>query len=147
MALLSGFYDRLLDGALPSCIAMCCMTFATFGPNSTIYTLPAELFPAHFRCTCNGLCGAFGKLGAIVGATGFLYASQTPTASPAGIGLQRALGILAATNFIGPVLTVGGIVCCLLRWDARHIPLTIGESDSDARYSGWRRAALQILLE
>ena len=107
MALLSGFYIALLNGALPSFIAMYVFTFfvANFGPNSTTFIIPSELFPAHFRCTCNGLCAAFGKLGAIVGSAGFLYASQLPTANPPGVGLQPALGILAGTSFMGLALT------------------------------------------
>lgn len=107
MALLSGFYAALLAGAVPSFIAMYVLTFfvANFGPNATTYILPAELFPARLRCTCHGFCAALGKLGAVVGATGFLYASQPPSASPPGIGLQPALGILAATNFLGLVVS------------------------------------------
>ncbi len=108
MALMSGFYVALLNGAVPSFIAMYVLTFfvANFGPNSTTFIVPAELFPANLRCACHGFCAAMGKLGALVGATGFLYASQPPTARPPGIGLQPALGVLAATNFLGLALTV-----------------------------------------
>jgi len=51
--------------------------FANFGPNSTTFVVPAEIFPARLRSTCHGISAAAGKAGAIVGAYGFLYASQS----------------------------------------------------------------------
>ncbi|XP_068640095.1 low affinity inorganic phosphate transporter 8-like [Aristolochia californica] len=39
--------------------------FANFGPNSTTFIVPAELFPARFRSTCHGISAAAGKAGAI----------------------------------------------------------------------------------
>ncbi|KAG6475013.1 inorganic phosphate transporter 1-1-like [Zingiber officinale] len=81
--------------------------FANFGPNSTTFIVPAEIFPARLRSTCHGISAACGKLGAIVGSIGFLYASQSPHASErdpgysAGFGVRKALIMLAATNFVG----------------------------------------------
>ncbi|CAN8292187.1 unnamed protein product [Cochlearia groenlandica] len=51
--------------------------FCNFGPNTTTFIVPAELFPARFRSTCHGISGAAGKLGAIVGTVGFLWATKT----------------------------------------------------------------------
>jgi len=53
-----------------------CFFFANFGPNSTTFIYPAELFPTEWRSTGHGFCAAMGKLGAIIGAFGFLYAAQ-----------------------------------------------------------------------
>ena len=50
--------------------------FANFGPNTTTFIVPAELFPARFRSTCHGISGAIGKVGAIIGSVGFLWASH-----------------------------------------------------------------------
>nr|VDD00362.1 unnamed protein product [Brassica rapa] len=50
--------------------------FSNFGPNTTTFIIPAELFPARFRSTCHGISGAAGKFGAIVGTVGFLWATQ-----------------------------------------------------------------------
>ncbi|GLT35277.1 hypothetical protein SLA2020_097440 [Shorea laevis] len=50
--------------------------FANFGPNTTTFIVPAELFPARFRSTCHGISGAMGKVGAIIGTIGFLWASK-----------------------------------------------------------------------
>ncbi|KAM5564181.1 putative inorganic phosphate transporter 1-2 [Rosa sericea] len=85
--------------------------FANFGPNSTTFVVPAEIFPARFRSTCHGISAAFGKAGAIVGAFGFLYASQnqdkakTDAGFPAGIGMKNSLLVLAVINIIGLLFT------------------------------------------
>ena len=50
--------------------------FANFGPNTTTFIVPAELFPARFRSTCHGISGAIGKVGAIIGSVGFFWASN-----------------------------------------------------------------------
>ncbi|KAF2559721.1 hypothetical protein F2Q68_00014279 [Brassica cretica] len=50
--------------------------FCNFGPNTTTFIIPAELFPARFRSTCHVISGAAGKLGAIVGTVGFLWATK-----------------------------------------------------------------------
>ncbi|KAG1354926.1 inorganic phosphate transporter 1-4 [Cocos nucifera] len=81
--------------------------FANFGPNSTTFIVPAEVFPARLRSTCHGISAASGKAGAIVGAFGFLYAAQSKDPAkrekgyPAGIGVRNALFVLVATNFLG----------------------------------------------
>ncbi|PKA59204.1 putative inorganic phosphate transporter 1-4 [Apostasia shenzhenica] len=81
--------------------------FANFGPNSTTFIVPAEIFPARLRSTCHGISAAAGKAGAIVGAFGFLYASQDkdPTKRdkgyPAGIGIRNSLFVLAACCVLG----------------------------------------------
>ncbi|XP_020084604.1 probable inorganic phosphate transporter 1-3 [Ananas comosus] len=81
--------------------------FANFGPNATTFIVPAEVFPARLRSTCHGISAAAGKAGAIVGAFGFLYASQGKALAerdrgyPAGIGIRNTLFVLAASNFLG----------------------------------------------
>ncbi|KAL6623519.1 hypothetical protein ACP70R_033398 [Stipagrostis hirtigluma subsp. patula] len=47
--------------------------FANFGPNTTTFIIPAEIFPARLRSTCHGISTAVGKIGAIIGVFGFLY--------------------------------------------------------------------------
>ncbi|XP_012837622.1 PREDICTED: probable inorganic phosphate transporter 1-8 [Erythranthe guttata] len=80
--------------------------FANFGPNSTTFIVPAEIFPARLRSTCHGISAAAGKAGAIVGAFGFLYASQnqdkckTDAGYPAGIGIRNSLFILSGINVL-----------------------------------------------
>lgn len=85
--------------------------FANFGPNSTTFVVPAEIFPARFRSTCHGISAAAGKAGAIIGAFGFLYASQNQDKSkadagfPAGIGMRNSLMVLGVINVIGLLFT------------------------------------------
>jgi len=86
--------------------------FANFGPNSTTFIVPAEVFPARLRSTCHGISAAAGKAGAIIGAFGFLYASQGKTPEtrdrgyPKGIGMRNSLFVLASTNLIGTVMSL-----------------------------------------
>jgi PHS family inorganic phosphate transporter-like MFS transporter len=81
--------------------------FANFGPNSTTFIVPAEIFPARLRSTCHGISAAAGKAGAIVGAFGFLYAAQSSHAKetdagyPTGIGIKNALLLLAVICALG----------------------------------------------
>jgi PHS family inorganic phosphate transporter-like MFS transporter len=85
--------------------------FANFGPNATTFVVPAEIFPARLRSTCHGISAASGKLGAIVGAFGFLYLAQNQDKSkaeagyPAGIGVKNSLIVLGVINFLGLLFT------------------------------------------
>ncbi|KAM1234507.1 hypothetical protein FF1_004053 [Malus domestica] len=85
--------------------------FANFGPNATTFVVPAEIFPARFRSTCHGISAASGKLGAIVGAFGFLYLAQNQDKAkadagyPAGIGIKNSLIALGVVNFLGILFT------------------------------------------
>jgi MFS transporter, PHS family, inorganic phosphate transporter len=62
--------------------------FANFGPNSTTFVLPAELFPTRVRSTCHAISAASGKAGAIVAA----YGVQS---------LKKALILLSIANMLG----------------------------------------------
>ncbi|MBA0733180.1 hypothetical protein Gogos_017217 [Gossypium gossypioides] len=85
--------------------------FANFGPNATTFVVPAEIFPARLRSTCHGISAASGKLGAIVGAFGFLYLAQNQDKAkadagyPAGIGVKNSLIVLGVVNALGFLFT------------------------------------------
>ncbi|CAJ1939672.1 unnamed protein product [Sphenostylis stenocarpa] len=81
--------------------------FANFGPNTTTFIVPAELFPARFRSTCHGISGAFGKVGAIIGSVGFLWASHNKEQDGyrKGIGMQVCLIILGGVCLLGMLIT------------------------------------------
>ncbi|KAJ8749661.1 hypothetical protein K2173_026310 [Erythroxylum novogranatense] len=85
--------------------------FANFGPNATTFVVPAEIFPARLRSTCHGISAAAGKLGAIVGAFGFLYLAQNKDKAkadagyPAGIGVKNSLIVLGVVNLLGLLFT------------------------------------------
>ncbi|XP_038972627.1 low affinity inorganic phosphate transporter 4-like [Phoenix dactylifera] len=71
--------------------------FANFGPNSTTFVLPAELFPTRVRSTCHALSAAAGKAGAIVAAFGV----QSFTLDEKSSQIKGALIVLAFTNMLG----------------------------------------------
>ena len=72
--------------------------FANFGPNSTTFIVPAEVFHTRFRGTLHGISAAMGKLGAIIGVFGFgeLQLDKGP---------RPTLIALAVVNFIGMLFT------------------------------------------
>ncbi|XP_047044271.1 putative inorganic phosphate transporter 1-13 [Lolium rigidum] len=71
--------------------------FANFGPNSTTFILPTEIFPTRLRSTCNGISAAGGKCGAIIGVLWFQY-SQT--------SIRSSLLLLAGCNLVGIMFTL-----------------------------------------
>ncbi|KAM5573963.1 hypothetical protein ABKV19_013471 [Rosa sericea] len=80
--------------------------FANFGPNTTTFIVPAELFPARFRSTCHGISGASGKVGALIGSIGFLWTAHGQNEeeikrSLIGLGVVCILG-LVVTYFFTP---------------------------------------------
>ncbi|MCL7045914.1 hypothetical protein MKW94_008185 [Papaver nudicaule] len=107
--------------------------FANFGPNSTTFIVPAEIFPARLRSTCHGISAAAGKAGAIIGAFGFLYAAQnqdpkkTDHGYPAGIGVKNSLIMLGVINFIGMLFTF-----LVPEPNGRSLEELSGENDGDA---------------
>ncbi|CAM6089163.1 unnamed protein product [Calypogeia fissa] len=108
-------YDTLINGERKNInifLVLYSFTFffANFGPNSTTFIIPAELFPARLRATCHGISAGAGKMGALVGAFGFLYASQSKYISesspyPTGIGLKNSLYIMGAVSFVAAGFT------------------------------------------
>ncbi|KAI3879560.1 hypothetical protein MKX03_005698 [Papaver bracteatum] len=107
-----GFFFMTVENRI-GFIIMYALTFffANFGPNSTTFVVPAEIFPARLRSTCHGISAAAGKAGAIIGAFGFLYAAQsqdsanTDAGYPPGIGIKNSLIVLGCINFLGMLFT------------------------------------------
>jgi PHS family inorganic phosphate transporter-like MFS transporter len=81
--------------------------FANFGPNTTTFIVPAELFPARFRSTCHGISGAIGKVGAIIGSVGFFWASNGGEEDSylSAIKMTVSFIILAVVCLLGMVVT------------------------------------------
>lgn len=73
--------------------------FAEFGPNTTTFVYPAEIFPVRVRTTCYGIAAAAGKLGAFAG-------TYALTALLPQIGLGRTSAIVAACAVLGAIVTV-----------------------------------------
>ncbi|GLE02932.1 hypothetical protein PINS_up022387 [Pythium insidiosum] len=45
--------------------------FSNFGPNTSTFVMPTEMFPTPIRSTCHGFSAACGKAGAAIGSFGF----------------------------------------------------------------------------
>ncbi|VAH98651.1 unnamed protein product [Triticum turgidum subsp. durum] len=71
--------------------------FANFGPNSTTFILPTEIFPTRLRSTCNGISAAGGKCGAIIGVLWFQYSHAS---------IRSSLLLLAGCNLVGVMFTL-----------------------------------------
>jgi MFS family permease len=72
--------------------------FIEFGPNTTTFVIPSEVFPTRLRTTGHGIAAGVGKLGAFVGA--FLVPHLQTT-----IGLRGMLGVAAGASGLGLLLT------------------------------------------
>jgi PHS family inorganic phosphate transporter-like MFS transporter len=82
--------------------------FHNFGPNTTTFIVPAELFPARFRTTCHGISGAAGKVGAVIGSVGIYGAIQVDrkeNGGPNAVRMTVVLVILAGVCVMGAVVT------------------------------------------
>lgn len=72
----TGFgFDKLnaTDSAKKAFVFLYCLAnfFQNFGPNTTTFVIPGEVFPTRYRSTAHGISAASGKLGAIVAQVGF----------------------------------------------------------------------------
>eukprot|EP01112_Ceratiomyxa_fruticulosa_P016915 TRINITY_DN5180_c0_g3_i1.p2 TRINITY_DN5180_c0_g3~~TRINITY_DN5180_c0_g3_i1.p2 ORF type:complete len:216 (+),score=28.33 TRINITY_DN5180_c0_g3_i1:735-1382(+) len=72
--------------------------FFNFGPNSTTFIVPSEVFPTRYRSTSYGICAASGKIGAIISSYTLGYGLNHA-------GIQSVIGSLSAVMFLGFVCT------------------------------------------
>ena len=73
--------------------------FSEFGPNTTTFVYPAEIFPVQVRTTCHGIAAAAGKIGAFVG-------TYALTALLPAIGLAQTSSIVVGVSLLGLLVTV-----------------------------------------
>jgi MFS transporter, PHS family, inorganic phosphate transporter len=73
--------------------------FAEFGPNTTTFVYPSEIFPVRVRTTTHGIAAAAGKIGAFIG-------TYALTALLPAIGLSRTSAIVAGVSVLGLLVTV-----------------------------------------
>ena len=62
-------YDLMVNhGAKGAFVILYCLAnfFQNFGPNTTVFTIPGEVFPTRYRSTGHGISAASGKFGAII---------------------------------------------------------------------------------
>jgi PHS family inorganic phosphate transporter-like MFS transporter len=98
--LLSLAYAPLV-AVLPAFLGLYGLTFffGNFGPNTTTFVYPSEVFPTSFRTTGHGIAAASGKAGAVVSVV--LFPTLLVT-----FGLSWFFGLLALVAFVGFLVTV-----------------------------------------
>jgi MFS family permease len=77
----------------------CSYFFAEFGPNTTTFVLPSELFPVSMRATSHGISAGVAKFGAFLGV--FLFPLLQ-----SGLGLRGTLTLTAGFSLLGALLTL-----------------------------------------
>jgi PHS family inorganic phosphate transporter-like MFS transporter len=73
--------------------------FTEFGPNSTTFVYPSEIFPVRVRTTGHGIAAAMGKLGGFLGVFLFPFLMHAH-------GLEGAESAAAAASVLGLIVTV-----------------------------------------
>jgi MFS transporter, PHS family, inorganic phosphate transporter len=73
--------------------------FTEFGPNTTTFVYPAEIFPVEVRTTGHGISAGAGKVGAFIGAYMF------PVFLASSLGMRGAMVIAGVVALLGAVVT------------------------------------------
>lgn len=73
--------------------------FAEFGPNTTTFVIPAEVYPVSIRTTGHGISAGVAKLGAFIGV--FLFPLMSST-----FGIAGTLLITAVFSILGALVTL-----------------------------------------
>ncbi len=94
--------------------------FTEFGPNTTTFVLPSELFPVEMRTTGHGIAAGIGKFGAFVGV--FLVPQ-----------LQVRFGLRGMLAVAGSAAVVGALVTLLLPEPSRRSLDDISHHDVQER--------------
>jgi nitrate/nitrite transporter NarK len=81
-------------------VALYCVNyfFTEFGPNTTTFVYPAEIFPVRIRTTSHGIAATIGKVGAAVGTFSFPLLQSA-------YGLPGPMWVAATCSVIGAVVT------------------------------------------
>ena len=85
--------------------------FSEFGPNTTTFVFPSEIFPVRVRTTADGISAAAGKFGGFLGA--FIFP----------IFLASTLGLRGTEVITGAVCVVGFIVTLALLPEPKGLTL------------------------
>ncbi|KAG8873563.1 Inorganic phosphate transporter pho84 [Tulasnella sp. 331] len=90
-------YDALTKHSVGAFIFLYCLAnfFQNFGPNSTTFIIPGEVFPTRYRSTSHGISAASGKLGAIIAQVGFARLKDIGGATGSGAFIKHIMEIFA----------------------------------------------------
>ncbi|KAJ7744744.1 phosphate permease [Mycena maculata] len=89
-------------------VALFCLAnlFQNFGPNTTTFVIPGEVFPTRYRSTAHGISAASGKFGAIVAQIMFYKLVGNPVDTLGQGFLGHSFEILAAFMLTGALSTL-----------------------------------------
>uniref|UniRef100_A0A1D1Y7J2 H(+)/Pi cotransporter n=1 Tax=Anthurium amnicola TaxID=1678845 RepID=A0A1D1Y7J2_9ARAE len=98
-------FEPLKTHSIPAFIVLFTLLqfFQNFGPNTTTFIVPGEVFPTRYRSTGHGISAASGKLGAIVAQVGF---SKLKDIGGPNAFVGQLLLIFSAWMFIGGVFSI-----------------------------------------
>ncbi|MGC8537643.1 MAG: MFS transporter [Candidatus Micrarchaeia archaeon] len=96
---LAGRYILAISSVLFFFIYGLTFLFTNYGPNTTTYVYPAELYPTQYRATGHGLASMSGKLGAAISALLFPLLIVS-------IGKYALIGVLGALSLMGFLITI-----------------------------------------
>jgi len=92
-------YDKLTatPAATKGFVFLYCLAnfFQNFGPNTTTFVIPGEIFPTRYRSTAHGISAASGKLGAIIAQVGFSQLKDIGGATGSNAFVKHILEIFA----------------------------------------------------
>jgi len=92
--------------------------FSNFGPNTTTFVLPVEIYPTLVRATCHGISAAAGKVGAVIGVVAF---------SPC----EKAFGIEAVLAGCGVICILGALVTFF--FTTENLASSLDDLDQDVK--------------
>ena len=103
--ILSGLYHQIINFSTTWFVVIFVIAqfFHNFGPNTTTFVIPSEVFNTRFRSTAHGISAAMGKLGAIISQAGLLQLKDKFGGQDSGIPVL--FGIFAGFMFIGFLVT------------------------------------------
>gem|GEM_PF-57534 len=95
-----GLLGREMSGTAFMFVYALSFFFSNYGPNTTTFIYPTELFPTEFRSTAHGIASSSGKLGAAISTLFFpvLLVAWGP---------YQVMYLLAGLAAVGAMLTVG----------------------------------------
>jgi len=98
-------FNPIKEHSIPAFIVLFTLLqfFQNFGPNTTTFIVPGEVFPTRYRSTGHGISAASGKLGAIVAQVGF---SKLKDIGGPNAFVGQLLLIFSAWMFIGGVFSI-----------------------------------------
>ncbi|KAF0463572.1 inorganic phosphate transporter [Gigaspora margarita] len=79
--------------------------FFNFGPNTTTFVVPGEIFPTRYRSTGHGISAASGKLGAIISQVGFFKLKDIGGATGSNAFIDHLFKIFAVFMLLGLIVT------------------------------------------